>query len=68
MSENLTINEVFQYIRHDWLNRIQIIKGNIALGKMEQAEQVLDDIVMDMQQEIRLTNLRLPEFTELLLT
>ena len=62
MNEKWSIIEVFQHTRHDWLNRLQLIKGNIALGKIEQAEQIMDDITMDMRQENRLTNLQMPDF------
>ena len=68
MNEKWSIIEVFQHTRHDWLNRLQLIKGNIALGKIEQAERIMDDITMDMRQENRLTNLQMPKFSELLLT
>ncbi|CAM3936768.1 signal transduction histidine kinase regulating citrate/malate metabolism [Lederbergia lenta] len=68
MSEKWSIIEVLQHARHDWLNRLQLIKGNISLGKIEQAERIMDEIVQNMQQEARLTNLKLPKFAALLLT
>ncbi|GIN90122.1 sporulation protein [Siminovitchia terrae] len=68
MSKNWTILETLKYTRHDWLNRLQLIKGNISLGKTEQAERIMDEIVMEMQQEAMLSNIELPRFAEKLLT
>ncbi|MEK3890592.1 Spo0B C-terminal domain-containing protein [Bacillus sp. FSL K6-3431] len=68
MSDKWSIIEVLQHVRHDWLNRLQLIKGNISLGKTEQAERIMDEIVLNMKQETRLTNLKLPEFAIMLLT
>ncbi len=67
MNENWTIIDTLRYTRHDWLNRLQMIKGNIALGKIDQAERIIDEIVLEMQQEALLTNLQLPLFAEQLL-
>lgn len=68
MNEKWTIIDTLRYARHDWLNRLQMIKGNIALGKIERTERIIDEIVLEMQQETMLTNLQLPLFAELLLT
>lgn len=62
--ETLTL---LQHVRHDWLNRIQLIKGYLALGKVDQAERVIEEIVLESQQETKLTKLGLPEFATLLL-
>lgn len=68
MSKDWTVLETLKYTRHDWLNRLQLIKGNLSLGKTEQAERIMDEIVMEMQQEAMLSNLKLPRFAEVLLT
>lgn len=68
MGENWSTIDILQNVRHDWLNRIQLIKGNISLGKQERAELIMDQIVQEMQQESRLTNLKLPEFAVMMLT
>lgn len=68
MNKNWTVLEALRYTRHDWLNRLQLIKGNLSLGKTDQAERIMDEIVLDMQQEAILSNLQLPQFAELLLT
>lgn len=68
MSENWTVVEILRYTRHEWLNRLQLIKGNLSMGKTEQAKRIMDDIVLEMQQEAILSNLKLFRFAELLLT
>lgn len=68
MSENWTVVEMLRHTRHEWLNRLQLIKGNISMGKTEQAKRIMDEIVLEMQQEALLSNLELSRFAELLLT
>lgn len=68
MTDPQEIIRIFQHQRHDWLNKIQLIKGNLALGKTDRVGRIIEEIVWDMQQEARLTNLKLPKFCILLLT
>jgi len=68
MSEQLNVIDVIQNTRHDWLNRIQLIKSYISLGKLDQADRVINGIILDTQNEARLTNMQLPQFAVLLLT
>ncbi|MFS0647128.1 Spo0B C-terminal domain-containing protein [Siminovitchia sp. 179-K 8D1 HS] len=68
MSENWTVVEMLRHTRHEWLNRLQLIKGNLSMGKTEQAKRIMDEIVQEMQQEALLSNLKLYRFAELLLT
>ncbi|MCJ7839910.1 sporulation initiation phosphotransferase B [Lederbergia sp. NSJ-179] len=58
---------LLQHVRHDWLNRIQLIKSYLTLGKIDQAERVIEEVILESQQEARLTKLGLPEFATLLL-
>lgn len=67
MNENWTIVEVLRHARHDWMNNLQLIKGNLALGKIDQVERVIDDIILEAKQESRLCNLKLPQFAKMLL-
>ncbi|QED48779.1 sporulation initiation phosphotransferase B [Cytobacillus dafuensis] len=60
--------EVLRYARHDWLNKIQLIKGNLALNKIDRAKEIIDEIVVEAQQEAKLSNLNIPQFASLLLT
>ncbi|MGE6259557.1 Spo0B C-terminal domain-containing protein [Heyndrickxia sporothermodurans] len=66
--ENWTIVEVLRHARHDWMNKLQLIKGNIALKRLDNVERIMDEMIVEAQQESRLSNLKLPHFAETLLT
>lgn len=66
--ENWTVVDVLRHARHDWMNRLQLIKGNIALNKIDSVERILEEMILEAQQESRLSNLKLPHFAEILLT
>ncbi|MBK5462486.1 Spo0B domain-containing protein [Peribacillus sp. TH16] len=68
MDKNWTTIETLRQTRHDWLNRIQIIKGNLELNKIDRVKGIIDEIIIETQNEARLTNLNLPKFSEMLLT
>ncbi|MDR7001498.1 stage 0 sporulation protein B (sporulation initiation phosphotransferase) [Neobacillus niacini] len=65
--KDLDIVEVLRHSRHDWLNRLQLIKGNLDLNKIDRAKEIIDEIVIDTQQESKLSNLQMPMFASLLL-
>ncbi|MBS4173689.1 sporulation initiation phosphotransferase B [Bacillus sp. FJAT-49736] len=65
---NWTVVEVLRHARHDWMNKLQLIKGNLALNKIDQVERLVNEIVMEAKQETKLSNLKLPKFAEILLT
>lgn len=67
MENNWDVVKVLRYARHDWLNKIQLIKGNLSLNRLERAQDIINEIVMEAQQEARLSNLNLPHFAGLLL-
>ncbi|WP_174729882.1 Spo0B C-terminal domain-containing protein [Mesobacillus harenae] len=60
--------EVLRHARHDWLNKLQLIKGNLDLNKMDRVKEIINEIVLETQQEAKLSNLNLPQFSSLLLT
>lgn len=68
MKTDWDVIEVLRYARHDWLNKIQLIKGNLALNKIDRAKEIIDEIVVDAQAEAKLSNLNIPQFASLLLT
>lgn len=68
MEKEWNVIEVLRHARHDWLNKMQLIKGNLALNKVDRAKEILDEIVLDAQQEAKLSNLNIPQFAALLLT
>lgn len=60
--------EALRHARHDWMNRLQLIKGNMDLGRIDRARQIIEEIVAEAQNESKLSNLRLPKFSEWMLT
>ncbi|BDG46316.1 MULTISPECIES: sporulation initiation phosphotransferase B [Parageobacillus] len=68
MENQWRIVDVLRHSRHDWLNKIQLIKGNLALNKIERVYEIIDEIIRDMQQETRLTNLKAVQFAEWMMT
>ncbi|MBM7648959.1 stage 0 sporulation protein B (sporulation initiation phosphotransferase) [Bacillus ectoiniformans] len=67
-NDTWTVVQALRHARHDWMNHIQLIKGYISLGKIEEAERAIENIIIQAHQESHLCNLRLPMFAELLLT
>ncbi|KAB2334067.1 Spo0B C-terminal domain-containing protein [Cytobacillus gottheilii] len=68
MDKEWDMIEVLRHARHDWLNKLQLIKGNLALDKIDRAKEIIDEIVLESQQEAKLSNLKIPLFASLLLT
>ncbi|NMH69858.1 sporulation protein [Bacillus sp. RO3] len=68
MSENWGVVEALRHARHDWMNDLQLIKGNLDLGRVERAKQVIEEMVLVAQNESKLCNLKLPLLAEWILT
>jgi stage 0 sporulation protein B (sporulation initiation phosphotransferase) len=68
MKKDWNIVEVLKHSRHDWLNKIQLIKGNIALNKYDRVKEIIDEIVIETQNEARLTNLQLDKLAAFFMT
>jgi len=68
METKWTTIDLLRHSRHDWLNKIQLIKGNLALGKMDRVSGLIEEIIIDAKQEAKLSNLDMPCLAELLLT
>ncbi len=60
--------EVLRHSRHDWLNRLQLIKGNISLERWDRVNNLIDEIVLEANHESNLTNLQAPLLAEFLIT
>jgi stage 0 sporulation protein B (sporulation initiation phosphotransferase) len=67
MEKEWDIIEVLRHSRHDWLNKLQLIKANLDLDRIDRAKKVIDEIVIEAQHEMKLSNLALPKFAALLL-
>lgn len=59
---------ILRHARHDWMNQLQIIKGNLELNKIDRAKEMINEIICIAQQESKLSNLQLPKLAELLIT
>ena len=60
MKKDWNIVEVLRHARHDWLNRVQLIKGYISLNNIERVNKILDEIIADAYQESKLSNMNMP--------
>lgn len=67
MEKEWDIVEVLRHSRHDWLNRLQLIKGNLDLNRIDRAKAYINEIVIEAQHETKLCNLYMPLFASLLL-
>ncbi|MGN1401328.1 MAG: Spo0B C-terminal domain-containing protein [Bacillus sp. (in: firmicutes)] len=60
--------ELIGLCRHDWLNRIQLIKGNLELGKMDHVNEIVEAIIQEAKNEAQISRLQMPKLAELLIT
>ncbi|UJW57325.1 Spo0B domain-containing protein [Bacillus sp. A116_S68] len=66
--EQKDVVNVLRHYRHDVLNHIQLINGYIAMGKMEKAHSLIDDLVRQAKNESHISNLNMNRFAEEILT
>ncbi|MDG5470938.1 Spo0B domain-containing protein [Jeotgalibacillus sp. ET6] len=60
--------ELLQHSRHDWMNRLQMIKGNLELENIDRAKEIIEEIIIEARQEAQLSLLGAPMLCEWLLT
>lgn len=60
--------ELLRHSRHDWLNDIQLIKAQLAMQRVAEAEEVIEEVTRRAHNESKLTNLHIPKVAERLLT
>ncbi|TSB45771.1 Spo0B domain-containing protein [Alkalicoccobacillus porphyridii] len=63
MSKHEDIILALKHTRHDWLNVIQLIKGNLALGHYERIEDIIQQTTDHSLNESKLFNISAPELT-----
>ena len=68
MNDKLTVAEALKHARHDFLNKLQLIKINADLGKTDRISGLIRDFADIAQVQSCLENLRMPETEEWLLT
>ncbi|KAB7667321.1 Spo0B C-terminal domain-containing protein [Bacillus sp. B1-b2] len=62
MNKDWNTIEFLRHVRHDWLNKIQLLKGNLDLNKTDRVKEIINEIIMESKQEAKLSNLDIPEF------
>ncbi|WP_216829411.1 sporulation initiation phosphotransferase B [Alkalihalobacterium elongatum] len=68
MAKPNEIIDILRHSRHDWLNVIQLIKGNLALNRPERVEEIIQSVIQQSQNESKLSNLNIPALVADLLT
>ncbi|MFZ4451876.1 Spo0B C-terminal domain-containing protein [Salibacterium aidingense] len=60
--------DILRHSRHDWMNVVQIIKGNLSLNRLDRVEEILDETIRKAEHESRLIHLNIPRTALLILT
>lgn len=60
--------ELLKHSRHDWLNKIQLIKGYLDLNQLEEVKRILNEVLIETKNFTHLDRLNLPMFATLLYT
>ncbi|WP_100371957.1 Spo0B C-terminal domain-containing protein [Bacillus sp. FJAT-45037] len=68
MTKQWEILDALRHTRHDWLNVMQLIKGNLALKRYDKIEQIIEDVTNQSINESKLTMLNVPKVATYLLT
>lgn len=68
MENDFNVLHALRQYRHDWLNKIQLIKGYIDLGRMEKVQQLIEEVIQEAKNESDLTNLNMKRVATKLLT
>lgn len=68
MEKNKEFLELLRHYRHDWLNVLQLIKGNMALNQPQRVEEIIQAAVRRSANESKLSNLQMPKLAFLLIT
>ena len=68
MTREWDVLEVLKHYRHDWLNKLQLIKGNLDIGRTEKAATIIDEIIQQSRNESHLSNMNIPDLATRLIT
>lgn len=60
--------DILNHSRHDWLNKLQLIKGNLSLQKYDRVNDIIKEVIIEAQQETKLCNLKMSLFASYLMT
>ncbi|WP_042345613.1 Spo0B C-terminal domain-containing protein [Bacillus massiliigorillae] len=68
MDKQWGIIELLNYSRHDWLNKMQLIKGNIELNNLDYVKAIINNVIVEAKNEAQLANMQMPKTAECLMT
>lgn len=68
MKKEWGIIDILRYTRHDTLNQIQLMKGNMALGKWDRVEKNVNEWIEKLKKDALISQLDGEKFPSLLLT
>lgn len=68
MSKHDEVILALKHTRHDWLNVMQLIKGNLALGHYERIDEIIQQMTTKSIAESKLYNACAPELTLFLIS
>ena len=68
MTKEINVIEALRHNRHDWLNVMQLVKTNLALGNYERIEELIQQTVQTCVNESKLSSLGIPKVATKLLT
>lgn len=54
--------------RHDWMNKLQLIKGNLSLQKYDRVFEIIEEMVIEAQHESKLSSMKVPHLAYDLVT
>lgn len=68
MSKSSSVLDALRHSRHDWLNRLQLIKIHLSMGDTHRIDGLIREFVAEANHESNLMNLKMPQFSEFILT
>ncbi|TWI56246.1 Spo0B C-terminal domain-containing protein [Halalkalibacter nanhaiisediminis] len=68
MADHIDIIEALRHTRHDWLNVMQLIKGNLALERYDRIEEIINEVARQASCESKISNIQAPSVVHYLLT
>lgn len=66
--KDIELIDLLRHSRHDWLNAIQLIKGNLSLNHVDRAQEIIDQLIIKSKNEANISNLHIPNAAAFLLT
>lgn len=68
MRKEWEVVDVLRHYRHDWLNKLQLIKGNLDIGRIEKVDELIKEVIQQSRNESNLSNMDSKRLAERLLT